>query len=189
MRKLIGLTALLASACSSQKEIKDPVIPNIIIQEREEETASEPQKDDQRFISNDYQNLGEECSKINLESGVYLVKMEGQYAFYRIDVWSSASGSASGKSCTLFLTTPDISATVTDEDCDNSADEVIVDIHRTEGRIGGRIKRSTLESLGYHKHLDQLIEKAQQFACSENKYLFQKYLLEKVLEKENNQKK
>ena len=179
---MIGLAALL-SACSSQREIKEPVIPNIIIEERAvEETESESPKDNEKFTSNNYRKLGKECNQINLESGAYLVKIEGQYAFYRIDTWSTSS--ASGKSCNLFLTTPDVSAIITDEGCDNSTDEVSIDIHRTEGRIGGRIKRSILESLGYHKQFDRLVEKAQQFACSENKYLFQKYLLEKVLEKD-----
>ena len=178
-RQIIGLTALLAIACSSQKEnhIPEVKIPEIILQQKIIEEEPIPQAEETP-VNNEYHNLGKQCSQIKLQSGKYPVKMKNWDALYTVDEWNS------NKNCYLVLRMPRVMATISDQGCDNNVDGLNLEDHGSPPlhRDTIRLTRDDLERLGYKKQLERLLDEAQQFACPENEERLHHYLLKKVLE-------
>lgn len=177
--QFVGLAALLV-ACSPKKEVQEPIIPEIKLPEQiRVETEPQPQEEKEKS-SNEYSNLGEECSQITLEYGSYPVRMKGWDAKYDVKIWDSR------KDCYLSLSTSNISAEIADNGCDNTTDSIrIAELLYKDFSISLRLERAELESLGYQKYFDRLLEEGQQFVCPENKRRLQEYLLKKVLESGN----
>lgn len=175
--QFVGLAALLV-ACFPKKEVREPIIPEITLPEP---VMVEPEpKPQEEKSSNQYRNLGEICSQITLKQGQYSVKMKEWDALYAIDE------RASGKNCYLILRMPGIKAEINDQNCDNKVEVIYIEDYSSPSLIRDnfRLGREDLESLGYKKHSERLLEEAQQFACPENERRLHEYMLKKVFEKE-----
>ena len=170
-RQMIGLTSLLAVACSPQRVQKPEVLEIKVAGPRTE--IEEIVQEQNLFMETEYR--AKYCEKIDLQNGIYVIEFnKEERKYYHISTSTDFTGREE-KRCTLYFVKTMLSY-LSDINCDGSVDEWVI-FPSSDTPL--TIERSKIEKI-FAKDLDPVFQEGLHFICSENRKESTNLLLNEV---------